>query len=253
MGRERATLAVAGDTLTVPVETVNSAIVQVVGGAVASVAAVLIFEASINSTNGVDGNWCALPSIRSGANTQETGGTFALGIGVSAAYYSRVGLVGWQYFRVRLVSITSGNLVVNIGTSPESLETTPFIATHGVSGTVTANPPTGSAHLLVTTAAAPAGVLWTGATAGLTEITVSNITAATIFVKLYSKATAPTVGTDVPIMTIPVAAGTTLAYEFGMPGKRFALGIGIAVTAAAPATDTTAVTAGAQISATRIA
>lgn len=89
MGRERATLAVAGDTLTVPVETVNSALVQVVGGSVASVAAVLIFEASIDSTNGVDGNWHALPSIRSGANTQETGGTFALGIGLAPRRASR--------------------------------------------------------------------------------------------------------------------------------------------------------------------
>jgi hypothetical protein len=37
-------------------------------------------------------------------------------------------------------------------------------------------------------------------------LNVTNKTAATIYVKLYNKASAPTVGTDVPVMTIPVAA-----------------------------------------------
>ena len=64
------------------------------------------------------------------------------------------------------------------------------------------------------------------------------------------KATLPTVGTDVPVLTIPVAAGVTTALAFGAIGKRLSAGIGIAVTANGAATDTTAVGAGAQISAT---
>ena len=76
---------------------------------------------------------------------------------------------------------------------------------------------------------------------------VSNPTAAAINVKLYNKATTPTVGTDVPLMTIPVAAGAHVALEYGRLGLRFGSGIGIAVTAAMAATDTTAVTAGAQV------
>lgn len=86
----------------------------------------------------------------------------------------------------------------------------------------------------------------------LYELTVSNPTATAAYVKLYNKSTSPTVGTDVPILTIPVAAGATVAYEFGSEGKDFSLGIGIAVTAAAVATDTAATVAGIQISGTRV-
>lgn len=76
---------------------------------------------------------------------------------------------------------------------------------------------------------------------------ISNPTAAAINVKLYNKTIAPTVGTDVPLLTIPVAAGGHVAIEYGRLGLRFWTGIGIAVTAAMAATDTTAVTAGAQV------
>ena len=87
-------------------------------------------------------------------------------------------------------------------------------------------------------------------TTGLHELTVSNVTASTIYVKLYNKATAPTVGSDVPIFTLPVAAGATVNVGFAPIGKRLPLGLGIAVTAGAAATDTAAVTVGAQIHAT---
>lgn len=75
---------------------------------------------------------------------------------------------------------------------------------------------------------------------------VSNLTAATIYVKLYNKATAPTVGTDIPLRTFPVLAGQPIDINFGRTGVRFSLGIGIAITAAQAATDTTVVAAGAQ-------
>ena len=86
----------------------------------------------------------------------------------------------------------------------------------------------------------------------LMEITISNLTAATIYVKLYNKASAPTVGTDVPLATIPVVAGGFVCYDFGSVGKQFGLGIALAVTAGAAATDTAAVAAGAQISTSHI-
>ena len=67
--------------------------------------------------------------------------------------------------------------------------------------------------------------------------------------KLYNKATAPTVGTDVPEMIIPVPAAVS-----GVPGVasinpgfltfRFALGLGIAITGGMADSDTTAVAAG---------
>lgn len=86
------------------------------------------------------------------------------------------------------------------------------------------------------------------ATAGtLYAVGISNVTAATIYVKFYNKASAPTVGTDVPVLTLPVTAGQNIVPEFGRLGLRFATGIAMAITAAAAATDTTVVTAGAQV------
>jgi hypothetical protein len=91
------------------------------------------------------------------------------------------------------------------------------------------------------------------ATAGnLFELSLFNVTAATVYLKLYNKTSAPTVGTDVPIMTIPVAAGALYSAEFGRLGKRFSTGIALAITGAAVATDTTAVAAGAQLAATYV-
>jgi hypothetical protein len=121
-----------------------------------------------------------------------------------------------------------------------------------ISGTVTANegtPNAGTAYALVSAATTNAASV--KATAGnLFELSLFNVTAATVYLKLYNKASAPTVGTDVPIMTIPVAAGALYAAEFGRVGKRFATGIALAITGAAAATDTTAVAAGAQLSMT---
>ena len=81
----------------------------------------------------------------------------------------------------------------------------------------------------------------------LFELSVSNPTATAAAVKLYNKATAPTVGTDVPILTIPIAAGAMVSLSFGELGKRFATGISMAITAAIAATDTASSVAGVQV------
>lgn len=138
------------------------------------------------------------------------------------------------------VQVTGGNL----GTQAVS-------GTLTSAGTVTNTPATPTNYNVVTAASTNAAVV--KATAGtLYEITVSNVTATPIFVKLYNKATAPTVGTDVPMLTIPVAATTTVAIPFPPLGKRFGTGIGIAATAAAVATDTGVAVAGVQINASYI-
>jgi len=121
-----------------------------------------------------------------------------------------------------------------------------------VISTVTANegtPIAGTAYGLISAATTNAQSV--KATAGnLMEASLFNVTAATIYLKFYNKASAPTVGTDVPILTVPVAAGALWAAEYGRFGKRFSTGLAIAITGAAAATDTTAVAAGAQLSMT---
>lgn len=113
---------------------------------------------------------------------------------------------------------------------------------------VASNPVVPSAYALTTAATTNAAVVKSSA-GNLFEVSVFNSTAATVYVRLYNKASAPTVGTDVPIVVIPVPTNTLANIEFGVLGKRFAAGIAIAVTGAAANNDTTAVAAGALISA----
>jgi hypothetical protein len=65
------------------------------------------------------------------------------------------------------------------------------------------------------------------------------------YVKLYDKATAPTVGTDTPKMTIlvPLAGSVVLTLSEVGEGIDFANGIGIGATTGAADNDTTAPTA----------
>jgi hypothetical protein len=128
------------------------------------------------------------------------------------------------------------------------------------SGTVT----TVSTVTAVTTAGTPAvpatqysvnslnttnGALILTGTSGLQAFYASNIGATVAYVKLYNKATAPTVGTDVPLMVIPVPAAVGTVAGFveltpGFNGYRFPLGLGIAITGLMADSDTTAVAAG---------
>lgn len=74
---------------------------------------------------------------------------------------------------------------------------------------------------------------------------LTNYAAAVRFVKFYDKATAPTVGTDLPKIVIQLAAGQTIPLYAGELGIReFTLGLGIGITVLGVDSDTTAVTAG---------
>lgn len=71
---------------------------------------------------------------------------------------------------------------------------------------------------------------------------ISNAAAAARYVRLFDKATAPTVGTDVPVLTIALAAGATTTFSTEI-GITFANGIGFCITGGNGDADTTAVTA----------
>lgn len=71
---------------------------------------------------------------------------------------------------------------------------------------------------------------------------LANTTATVKFVKLYNKATAPTVGTDTPVETYMVPASSNLVINL-VVGGAFATGIGIGITALVADSDTTAVAA----------
>ena len=224
-------------------------------GTVAMAAGQFVFEASLDSTNGTDGTWFSIQAIRSNANTIETNtGTLAIGIGAGLGYSWEASVNAYQYARVRCtVAVTAGASATWIAQrgsyATEPIPGAQASATQSVSGSVTAVPTSATALSVVTAATTNAASVKTSA-ANLYELTIANVTATPAYLKFYNKASAPTVGTDVPMITFPIAANTTVVYEFGVVGKRFSTGLAYAVTGAASATDTTATVAGIQVNGT---
>lgn len=70
-----------------------------------------------------------------------------------------------------------------------------------------------------------------------------NLTSGVKYLKIYDKASAPVVGTDVPVMTIPIPASTDGAgFVWNVP-IMLGNGISYAITGAAADNDTTALSA----------
>lgn len=76
------------------------------------------------------------------------------------------------------------------------------------------------------------------------SLNVLNTNAAIRYLKLYNKATAPTVGTDAPIRTILLPPTSNTAIHLGINPLACSAGIGYALTAGAPDADVAAVGAG---------
>lgn len=201
------------------------------------------FEGSLEASG--DTNWFGVQAVRSNANTIET----ATGVLAAQPVY------GWELsvnalrrVRVRCTARTSGTQSWRFvqGTyATEPIPAAQVSATQPVSGTVTANWGT----ITTPTASNVNSAATTNATSVKTSagsvysITASNTGAAAAFLKLYNKASAPTVGTDVPVLTIPIPASSVQNIEFGTAGHRFTTGIALAITNLAADSDTTAIAA----------
>jgi hypothetical protein len=115
--------------------------------------------------------------------------------------------------------------------------------------TASGTPTAPATPFILNSAATTNATLVLTGTSGLHAFYATNTGAAAAYVKLYNKATAPTVGTDVPamILVVPAAAGGVpgvCTLPIGHNGFRFALGLGLAITGGAADADTTAVAAG---------
>ena len=158
--------------------------------------------------------------------------------------------------RVELLARPAGDMgaAVPVAVQGGTLPAVTTVTTVTTVGTVTAvttagTPAVPATPYFVNSAATTNGALVLTGTSGVCALWASNIGATAAFVKLYNKATAPTVGTDVPEMIIPVpaAAGGVPGIAEISPGfnaYRFALGLGIAITGGVADADTTAVAAG---------
>ncbi|KKN42508.1 hypothetical protein LCGC14_0712690 [marine sediment metagenome] len=69
-------------------------------------------------------------------------------------------------------------------------------------------------------------------------VNITNLDGSTLYVKLYNKATAPTVGTDTPKMTLAIPTLKMINLEW-LGGIPFSLGIGVGATTGVADTDTT--------------
>lgn len=97
------------------------------------------------------------------------------------------------------------------------------------------------ATLKVKAAAGTNSVLASAGKRKLECIILSNTTAATKYIKFYDKATAPVVGTDVPMFTLAIPASGILNLR--KLSIWTLLGLGFAITGAVAEADVTAVVA----------
>lgn len=280
-------LAAVNDVVYTDVNDAESLILNVKNTGTAALAAgAFIFEASGNSSNGIDGDWVQVNAARSNANVQEftvTNPGTAAGTNQSNSW--KLSVLGYSWFRVRCTTAVTASSIAtwSVYRSAGPVESNPVIPTHAVtgsgtfattqsgawavsqtggpwtvsqsgvwtvtgSGTFNTQPVAPSAYALTTTAAAIAASV--KASAGqMHEITVFNSSAATIYLKFYNKASAPAPASDVPIHVEPIAAGAAFRWEFGPIGKRFATGIALGITGGVANTDTTAIAAGVLVSA----
>lgn len=232
----------AGQTLAIDCARASNIVITMVATTVPTTGHAATFEHSNNSTNGIDGNWYSCQVVRSNANTVET----VTGTLTGTPIYSwEASVNAYKWFRVRTTAQTAGTATYTLAPGAYATEPIPacqITATQPVSGAVTVTPVLATTTFTNSAATTNALLIKTGSTQ-MWSVNASNTNAAARFLKLYNKATAPAVGTDVPVLTVPIPPGSTVQVSPGSTGIRFALGLGIAITASAADTDTTAVAA----------
>ncbi len=243
-----------------------------------SFTATIYFEGSHNSTTGTDGGWIALKAQQLGMNAT----TIGFGSAVTNAVW-RGSMSGFKRVRGRMVGaafVSAPTVILRLSRGGGSVTLNDMLPTGtNVIGALVANQSVNVAQMNGVAVTMGSGVVGTGvqrvtlatdvalpvpatptasavnsaASTNSTNIkgsagtvygiVASNINAAIRYVKFYNKATAPTVGTDVPILVIPIPATSVVSINCGALGLRFGTGIGLGITTGAADTDTGAVAA----------
>jgi len=213
------------------------------------------FEGSLEASGAT--NWFSVQAVRSNANVIET----ATGnLSAQPIYAWELSVNGLKRVRVRATARTSGTQSWRfvLGTyATEPIPAAQASGTQPVSGTVTATVTAGTVNpvvpatpfILNSAASTNAALILTG-TSGLQAFYATNTGATPAFVKLYNKATAPVLASDIPAMILPVPAAIAgfpgvATLPIGFSGFRFALGLGIAITGAVADNGAQGVAAGA--------
>ncbi|RWZ78913.1 MAG: hypothetical protein EOT05_04190 [Candidatus Microsaccharimonas sossegonensis] len=218
-------------------------------------AGVLTFEVSPDSGT----SWFSIAMARIDSYTVET--TYTLNTIANRAWSTSVD--AFTNFRVRLSTAITGTGTATLKIAAQSAAVEPIVTigqsvaaslqmTVGAAlpagtnqiGKVTILPQSsGAATTFTLLSAATTNATLVKASAGaLFMITATNNSGTVAFLKFYNKASAPTVGTDTPVLTFLLPSNGGLAVPVPVTGIQFSTGIGFAITGLAPATDTTAVT-----------
>lgn len=156
---------------------------------------------------------------------------------------TRVRLIGYNVSgtdgvsNATVVTLSTHNEATSAGARPLSVAGSVFNGTtwdRNKKPSAVARLMSSAATTNATSAKASAGDVFT--------IVGENVAATVLYLKLYNKATAPTVGTDTPFLTLALKA--TSAFSFTFPALYFSTGIAYALTVGAADADTTAVAAG---------
>ena len=133
----------------------------------------------------------------------------------------------------RIVPLPAANTVVD--NSVAIINADGSVASFAGPATTVSRIPSSANSVNATAAKASAGKLF--------SVNGFNSSASVTYLKFYDKATAPTVGTDVPVLTLALPALAVFSYDLG--GIAFATGIDYGLTTDAADNGTTAVAAGA--------
>lgn len=173
----------------------------------------------------------ALTANQSVNNAQIAGVATSTGNGVTSTGSQRVTIASDNTaFSVNANIAAAQTLatVTTVGTITNAInvgsKTTGGLTTHTLISAATTN---------ATSVKASAGTVY--------GIQASNTGAAVAFVKLFNKASAPTVGTDVAVKTLIVPAGGGIVVPINDIGLSFGTGVAYSITALATTADTTAV------------
>jgi len=223
-------LAVLTGQITGNGQTVEFVVVDAVTAVIAATgtysSVAIAFEATIDETN-----WFAI------AGAQTDAATFATASGTlsSTALAWEFGVAGFAKIRVRSTAYTSGTMMIACGRSTQGSARTGIVGVSGKAvGGATPAKHISAATTNATSLKATAGTLYGGR--------AFNSGAGAAFLKFYNKASAPTVGTDVPVLVFGIPAGQSVDFGIGNSvGVSFATGIAYAITGAAADADTTAV------------
>jgi hypothetical protein len=214
---------------------------------------VLTFEVSPDSGT----TWFPIAMARIDSFTVET--TYTLSTVANRAWTTSID--AFTNFRVRLSTTIAGTgtatvlvaaqlfaiePIITVGQSvAASLQTTATLAagTNLVGKVNLTTQATGGATSFTLISTASTNSTLVKASAGtLYMLTATNNSATVAFLKMYNKATAPTVGTDVPVLTYLLPANGGVMVPVPSTGVSFSTGIGFALTGLATTADTTAVT-----------